>query len=82
MVDNITAKAYEVISSKQHNQLINSNTGINKNLNHKVVMYVETPEDKQTHKYFHLLQIQLMHVHKLLLLKYSLPFINPPVPQV
>lgn len=57
MVDNITAKAYEVISSKQHNQLINSNTGINKNLNHKVVMYVETPEDKQTHKYFHSLSI-------------------------
>lgn len=57
MVDNITAKAYEVISSKQHNQLINSNTGINKNLNHKVVMYVKTPEDKQTHKYFHSLSI-------------------------
>lgn len=57
MVDNITAKAYEVISSKQHNQLINSNTGINKNLNHKVVMYIETPEDKQTHKYFHSLSI-------------------------
>lgn len=54
MTDNVTVKAYEVISSKQQTGKI---PDINKNYNHQVVVYVYTPEDSQTHRYFHSLSI-------------------------
>ena len=53
MTDNTTIKAYEVISNKTQGPLIKSNIGTQKNMNHKVVIYVQTPADQQQHKYFH-----------------------------
>lgn len=57
MTDNTTIKAYEVISNKTQDPLIKSNIGTQKNMNHKVIIYVQTPADQQQHKYFHSLSI-------------------------
>lgn len=56
MVENVTVQAYEVISNKKQTEQLNA-VNSDRNLNHKVIVYVYTPEDKQTHKYFHSLSI-------------------------
>lgn len=59
-IGNVTVEAFNIIKNKEKagkSAMLGRDETLEKNPNHKVNVYIHTPEDKQEHRYFHSLSI-------------------------